>query len=436
MLGKLLQIFKTKDLRNKFLFVFAMMVAFRLLANIPVPGIDTSKVFTEANPLKQLFSFASMLTGGSMEHISLLMLGMGPYITATIIFQLLGMIIPAIEELMKEGGEAGRKKINQWSRLLTVPLAALQGYAMLTIFNKSGLIPNLTLDVMISSIISIVAGSVLVMWIGELISEKGIGDGVSLLIFAGIVSRLPVNIGKEIQKFTGTPQEIFGYVGFAVISLLMIAAVVLVNEAKRNVPVAYAKQVRGNKVFGGVSTFLPLSVNPTGVIPVIFAISFLVIPGTIFRMMGSIPGQTGAIFARMADFFNPSAMTPMSWEYLFYNLMYFLFIFGFTYFYAAVVFNPKDIADNLQKTGGFVPGIRPGEKTAEYINSVLNRLLFLGAAFLGFIAVTPAVVKLMTNVVTLDFLVGGTSLLIVVSVVLDTVKKINAQLQMRDYETI
>lgn len=436
MFEKIIQIFKTKDLRDRFLFVLGIMVVFRLLANIPIPGIDTTKVFTDDNPLKTLFSFASLMTGGSMEQISMLMLGMGPYITATIIFQLLGMVIPALEELMKEGGAAGRKKINQYSRLFTVPLAGLQGFAMLTIFHKSGLIPELPLPTLISSLICIITGSVLVMWFGELISEKGIGDGVSLLIFAGIVSRLPVSIGNELMKFTGAPEEVFAWVGFVVVSLIMTAAVVLINEARRNIPVAYAKQVRGNKMFGGVSTYLPLSVNPTGVIPVIFAISFMVIPGTLFGFLGNLNGQWGVFFAKLAQYFNPSAMNPYSWQFLIYNVMYFLLIFGFTYFYAAVTFNPKDIADNLQKTGGFIPGIRPGERTAKYIETTLNRLLFLGAGFLGFVAVAPSLVRLMTNIDTLNFLVGGTSLLIVVAVVLDTIKKINAQLQMRDYETI
>ncbi len=444
MIGHITQIFKTKDLRNKFIFVLAMMAIFRLMASIPVPGVDISlitKFF--ASGQNSAFGFLNMILGGGLENLSLVMLGMGPYITASIIFQLLGMIIPSIEEMMKEGGEAGRKTINQWSRLATVPLALLQGWAMIKLFQTQGLIPNLPLSVLISALISIAAGSVVVMFLGELISEKGIGDGVSLLIFAGIVSRLPHGIYNQIMLFDASNlSSILNMTVFALISIAMIGLVVSINEARRNITVSYAKQVRGNKMFGGVTTYLPLSVNPTGVIPVIFAVSFMVIPGAIFQLLARIPSMKGLegvseFFARTFTSFPYWGPIPGAvWGAGLYDLIYFLLVFFFTYFYAAVVFNPKDIADNLQKTGGFVPGIRPGENTAKYIDTTLNRLLLVGAAFLGFIAIAPSIVGSLTQIQGFDFLVGGTSLLIVVSVVMDTIKKVNAQLQMRDYETI
>ncbi|MFA5165878.1 MAG: preprotein translocase subunit SecY [Candidatus Paceibacterota bacterium] len=444
MIGHITQIFKTKDLRNKFIFVLAMMAIFRLMASIPVPGVDISlitKFF--ASGQNSAFGFLNMILGGGLENLSLVMLGMGPYITASIIFQLLGMIIPSIEEMMKEGGEAGRKTINQWSRLATVPLALLQGWAMIKLFQTQGLIPNLPLSVLISALISIAAGSVVVMFLGELISEKGIGDGVSLLIFAGIVSRLPNGIYNQIILFDASNlSSILNMAVFALISIAMIGLVVSINEARRNITVSYAKQVRGNKMFGGVTTYLPLSVNPTGVIPVIFAVSFMVIPGAIFQLLARIPSMKGLegvseFFARTFTSFPYWGPIPGAvWGAGLYDLIYFLLVFFFTYFYAAVVFNPKDIADNLQKTGGFVPGIRPGENTAKYIDTTLNRLLLVGAAFLGFIAIAPSIVGSLTQIQGFDFLVGGTSLLIVVSVVMDTIKKVNAQLQMRDYETI
>jgi len=444
MIGHITQIFKTKDLRNKFIFVLAMMAIFRLMASIPVPGVDISlitKFF--ASGQNSAFGFLNMILGGGLENLSLVMLGMGPYITASIIFQLLGMIIPSIEEMMKEGGEAGRKTINQWSRLATVPLALLQGWAMIKLFQTQGLIPNLPLSVLISALISIAAGSVVVMFLGELISEKGIGDGVSLLIFAGIVSRLLHGIYNQIMLFDASNlSSILNMTVFALISIAMIGLVVSINEARRNITVSYAKQVRGNKMFGGVTTYLPLSVNPTGVIPVIFAVSFMVIPGAIFQLLARIPSMKGLegvseFFARTFTSFPYWGPIPGAvWGAGLYDLIYFLLVFFFTYFYAAVVFNPKDIADNLQKTGGFVPGIRPGENTAKYIDTTLNRLLLVGAAFLGFIAIAPSIVGSLTQIQGFDFLVGGTSLLIVVSVVMDTIKKVNAQLQMRDYETI
>ncbi len=432
---KFFQVLKVKDIRRKLLFVFFIMVIFRLMANIPVPGINAVDILkglqsAENAPLKRMFDLANVLVGGTLEHFSILMLGMGPYITATIIMQLLAMVVPALEELHKEGGEAGRQKINQYSRIAAIFLAAIQGYTMMVVLGKDTILKS-TMLVQVSALFCIVAGSMILMWLGELISEKGIGDGVSLLIFAGIVSRMPNSLFIIASTYAEADiTQIFNLIIFALASLFIISAVVLVTEARRNIPVSYAKHIRGNKVYGGVNTALPISVNPTGVIPIIFALSFLVIPVTIMGMLGKIGGPAGAVFSAIANFFNPNT------NILGYNFFYFVLVFVFTYFYAAVVFNPKEISDNLQKSGGFIPGIRPGDRTSDYINNVLSRVLFIGAFFLSFVALSPSFIHSITRIQQLDFLVGGTSLLIVVSVVLDTVKKLNAQLEMHEYETI
>ena len=420
---KIIQIFKTPDLRNKILFILGIFVVFRLMANIPMPGISAEKMreFFEAN---QIFGLLNLFTGGALDKLSIIMLGLGPYITATIIIQLLTMIFPALEKIYKEEGEEGRQKFNQYGRILTIPLGFLQGYAMLTLFQRQGIIETLPLGLVITSILTITAGTVFLMWLGELISEKGIGNGVSLLIFAGIVSDIPNNIRQML--LTWDPAKIPSYLFFFGMALIIIAGVVLINEGRRNIPVSYAKRVRGNKMYGGASTYLPLNINPAGVIPIIFAMSIMLFPGMIANFLGGVGGIVGTIAQSVGRAFQ---------NMWFYSILYFTLVVLFTYFYTAVTFDPKAISSNLQKMGGFIPGIRPGESTANFMYYILNRVLLVGALFLGTIAIMPSIIGAITGVMVFQFLIGGTALLIVVSVVLDVMRQINAQLQMREYET-
>ncbi len=420
---KLTFLYKNKELRNKFLIVLFLLVVFRVAANIPIPGIglENLRQFFAQN---QVFGLLNVFSGGALSNFSIVLLGLGPYITATIILQLATMIFPALEKMYKEEGEAGRKKFNQYGRLMTIPLAAFEGYGLLTLFARQGVITGLTPLTMLGSIVTIIAGSMFLMWIGELITEQGIGNGISVLIFAGIVARLPSNI---FQTFvTWDPTQIPSYILFFALSLAIIAGVVLITEARRNIPVSYAKRVRGGKMYGGVSTYLPLNVNPAGVIPIIFALSILLFPGMIAGFLTGIPGMVGNIASQANLFFNNA------WVH---GILYFVLVIVFTYFYTAVTFDPKMISENLQKMGGFVPGVRPGKSTEDFLKHILNRVLFVGAFTLGLIAVLPSIVAGLTGVTGFTFLIGGTSLLIIVSVVLDTLRQINAQLQMREYDT-
>ena len=420
---KILFLFKNKDIRKKFLFVIFLFVVFRIAANVPIPGIglENLRKFFEQN---QVFGLLNIFSGGALSNFSIVLMGVGPYITATIILQLLTMIFPALERMYKEEGEAGRHKFNQYSRLLTIPLAGFEGFGMLTLFARQGVITGLTPTLMLSSIITIMAGAMFLMWLGELISEQGIGNGISLLIFAGIIASLPMNIFQTFA--TWDPSQIPSYILFFALSVVIIAGVVLITEARRNIPVSYAKRVRGNKVYGGQSTYLPLNVNPAGVIPIIFALSILLFPGMIAGFLTGVPGFVGLAAVNVSAFFN----NP--WVH---GALYFILVILFTYFYTAVTFDPKKIAENLQKMGGFIPGVRPGESTTKYLKHILNRVLFLGAISLGLIAVLPNIVAGATGITGFTFLIGGTSLLIIVSVVLDTLRQVNAQLQMREYDT-
>ena len=420
---KILFLFKNKELRKKLLFIIFLFVVFRIAANIPIPGIglDELRKFFAQN---QVFGLLNLFSGGALSNFSIVLLGLGPYITATIIFQLLTMIFPALEKLYKEEGEAGRQKFNQYARLATIPLAIFEGYGMLTLFQRQGIIAPLEPLILFSSILTIAAGAMFLMWLGEIISEQGMGNGISLLIFAGIVARLPINIFETFVSWD--PSKIPSYILFIVLAVAIITGVVLITEARRNIPVSYAKRVRGMKMYGGVSTYLPLNVNPAGVIPIIFALSILLFPGMIAGFLGGTPGLVGAIANAVSAFFNNVWVN---------GVLYFLLVILFTYFYTAVTFDPKTISENLQKMGGFIPGVRPGKSTTDFLNHILNRVLFTGAISLGLIAVLPSIVAGMTGVTGFTFLIGGTSLLIVVSVVLDTLRQINAQLQMREYET-
>jgi preprotein translocase subunit SecY len=422
-LEKVIQVFKIKDLRKKILFVLMILVIFRIAANIPVPGIDAERLrqFFSNN---QLFGLLNIFTGGAMSNLSIIMLGLGPYITATIIMQLLTMIFPQLEALYKEEGERGRQKFNQYSRLLTVPLATLQSYGMLTLLSRQNIIGSLSGVQWLTSISVITAGALFLMWLGELISEKGIGNGVSLLIFAGIVSRVPLSIKELVVTYDSS--KIPSYLAFFALALIITMGVVIITEGRRNIPVSYAKRVRGHRIYGGVSTYLPLNVNPAGVIPIIFALSIMLFPGMVANFLSASSIGWLASFAQGVGqlFQNP-------W---FYGFAYFMLVVLFTYFYTAVTFDPKNVANNLQKMGGFIPGIRPGRSTSDFLYFILNRVLLFGAIFLGTIAVLPSVVQGVTGITAFGFAIGGTALLIVVSVVLETIRQINSQLVMRDYE--
>ncbi len=421
MLQKLLLTFKLPDLRKKVFFVLALLVVFRLVAAIPVPGVDPGRLkdFLAGN---QFFGLLNVFSGGVLENLSVTMLGVGPYITASIIMQLLTMIFPRLKEMYQEEGEAGRQRFNQYSRLLTVPLALLQSYGLLVVLVRQQILPAPSLFGYVTSMIIVSAGTLFLMWLGELISEKNIGNGISLLIFAGIVSRLPVDLRQTLLTFD--PSAIPAYLAFIAVSLVVIAGVVVITEGQRNVPVSYAKRVRGNRIFGGVETHLPLRVNQAGVIPIIFAISVILFPGLIGNFLATVPNDAVQAVSRFLI-----QLLNNSWLY---GVLYFLLVFLFTYFYTAVTFDPQAIATNIQKQGGFILGMRPGRPTAEFLYRVLNRITLFGAIFLGAIAVLPLAVQAGFGLSALT--IGGTSLLIVVSVVLETLKQIDAQLVMHEYE--
>lgn len=421
MLEKIIQIFKIRELRNKIFFILALLVVFRLAANIPVPGVDQMQLrnFFEGN---QLFGLLNLFSGGGLSSISIVMLGVGPYITSSIIMQLLTMIIPRLEQIYKEEGEIGRQKFNQWTRWITVPLATMQTFGMISLFRSQGVIGNITSFEMFYLIVIAVAGTIFLMWLGELITEKKIGNGVSLIIFAGIVAGLP---GAVTRVFvTQDSSQFFTYILLLIIIVAAIAGIVFVNEGQRNIPVSYAKRIRGNRMYGGTSTHLPLRVNQAGVIPIIFAMSIMLFPGMVANFLANASNSTVASAAKFIG--------GIFQNQLFYGITYFFLVVAFTYFYTAVVFDPNKISESLQKQGGYVPGIRPGANTAEYLYHIMNRIILSGALFLGLIAVLPFIVQGVTNVSSVS--IGGTGLLIVVSVVIETIKQIEGQLVMRDYE--
>jgi len=421
MLNKILQIWKVHDLRKNIGFVLAMLVIFRLAAHIPIPGVNIEALqdFFSSN---QILGLLNIFSGGGMQNFSIVMMGIAPYITSSIIFQLLAMIIPKLEEMQKE--EAGRQKINMWTRWLTVPLAAMQSYGMITLLRRSSfdILGDISAFDLTAMIITITAGTIFLMWIGELISEKKIGNGISLLIFAGIVASLPQIIQQTVVTFD--PSKLFVIIGFIGIALITIVGVVIINEGTRNIPVQYARQVRGTRMYGGTSTHLPLRVNMAGVIPIIFAISVVLFPSMIAQFF--IHAKT-VWLAQFAEW-----VITIFQNQLFYGILYFLLVFGFTYFYTEVIFHPTQIAENLQKQGGFIPGIRPGRHTSEYLANTTHKIIFVGALFLGVIAILPLIMRYFTGIQALAL--GGTSLLIVVSVVIETVKQVESQLTMREYE--
>jgi preprotein translocase subunit SecY len=419
-LYKLELLFTDASLRNRIIFVIVALLLFRFMASIPVPGVDVARL-QEVFANQQFLGLLNIFSGSGLSALSVVMLGVGPYITSSIIMQLLTMMSPKLKAMYHEEGEAGRKKFIQYSRLLTVPLAMLQGYGLLVLLSREGVLPAFTAFEMFSTVIVVTAGSLLLMWLGELISEFGVGNGVSLIIFAGIVSQIPTLTTQLL--ITYDPSQIPMYVGFALAAAVIIAGVVVMTEAERPIPITYAKRVRGGKLFGGVSTYLPLRVNQAGVIPIIFALSILLFPQLIG---GVLAGLTSPTLSTLGKWMQTNFTT--GWIY---TICYFVLVFLFTYFYTAVTFDPEATATNLQKNGAFIPGVRPGAATAEHIAKILTRTTFAGALFLSAIAVLPLIMNVLTQ--RPELAIGGTALLIVVSVVLDLIKKLDAQLSMREY---
>ncbi|MEK7134322.1 MAG: preprotein translocase subunit SecY [Patescibacteria group bacterium] len=419
-LQKLKTLMLDSVLRKRILFIFFALVVFRALASIPIPGVDVSR-FGELLSQNQFLGLLNIFSGGGLNNLSLVMLGVAPYITASIIMQLGTILSKRLKALYHEEGEAGRKRFSQYSRLLSVPLAITQGFGLILLLTRQGIIAPFSPFDWVVNLAVVVAGSLLIMWIGELISEFGIGNGVSIIIFAGIVASLPGTLAQ--LAFSFDIAQIPLYIGFVAAAVAVVAGVVFITESERPIPVTYAKRVRGNKMYGGVSTYIPLRVNQAGVIPIIFALSILLIP----QMIAGFVAQSGnemirGIAEAVVSFLNNG------W---FYSSFYFILVFLFTYFYTAVTFDPNAIATNLQKGGAFIPGVRPGAQTSEHIAHILTRITFVGALFLGLIAVLPLVMQAITGITALA--IGGTALLIVVSVVIDLIKKIDAQLSLREY---
>ena len=425
MIDSMLNAFKIPDLRRKLLFTFSMLVIFRFIAHVPVPGVNADRLrdLFESN---QLIGMLDLFSGGAMSSFSVAAMGVYPYITATIIMQLLIPMVPRLQELSKEG-ESGRNKINQYMHWLTVPLAFLQalGTGSLLASEQLGVIPSFNLLAAplptLAIVISMTAGTMLLIWIGELITERGIGNGISIIIFGGIVARLPSLVAQSVFAGTNVPALVL----FFALALLIVAAIVVVQEGQRRIPVQFAKRIRGTRMYGGTTTHIPMRVNSAGMIPLIFAMSIMLFPGTVASyFVYSENVWVANIAGFVSGVFNPA--------HLVYWVLYFLMVVGFTFFYTMVIFQQQNIPESLQKNGGFIPGIRPGRPTGEYLNKVLIRITWFGAVFLGLVAVMPFVAQNLTGFQAITL--SSTALLIVVGVVLDTMKQLEAQLLMRHYQ--
>jgi preprotein translocase subunit SecY len=416
-------IFSDRGLRNRIFFVVFILVITRFLAVIPIPQIDASalkNIFEQQG--NSFLGLLNILSGGGIASFSIVMLGVGPYITGSIIMQLTTVLSPALKEMYQEEGDRGRRRFVQYGRLLSLPLAAIQGFALLTLLTRQNVIPAMAPIDMATNIIIITAGTMLMMWLGEQINERGIGNGVSLIIFAGIVAAIPQKLSQYFLTFDAS--QIPTLVGILVLVLAVISGIVFVTEAERPVPVTYARQTKVGQTNGlGASTYLPLRLNQAGVVPIIFAISILIFPQLIAQLFSTSSNATLQSIARTIG-----ETLANQWIY---GGLYFFLVVAFTYFYTAVTFDPEKTAENLQKNGAFIPGYRPGTATAEHIGYILGRVTFFGAVFLGIVAVLPVIVQAVTGLSAIQ--IGGTSLLIAVSVILDVIKKIDAQLSMREY---
>ncbi|MBI4592486.1 preprotein translocase subunit SecY [Candidatus Uhrbacteria bacterium] len=420
-MNMLVRMWKTSEVRHSVLFIIAMLVIFRITAHIPVPGVDASALKNIFSGSNQFFGLLNIFSGGTLESFSVVAMGVMPYITASIIFQLLGMIVPAVEEMQKE--EQGRQKITQWTRLATVPLSFIQAYGLILLLSQQGqFFLNAGITTTLFAIVSLTAGTLFLMWIGELISEKNIGNGISIVILAGILAGLPTFLSQSLAVYD--PSQLVTLLVFLGVTIVTIVTIVVMNEAQRNIPVQYARAVHGSRLSGAVSSHIPLRLNMGGVIPIIFAISIILFPTVLAQFF---------LNAKTEFLRNAATWTLQTFQnQMVYGILYFFLVFLFAYFYTSVIFHPDQVADNIQKQGGFIPGIRPGKQTADYLGWVVNRLLFTGALFLAIIAVLPVIMQQATG--NANLVIGGTSVLIIVSVVIDAVKQIEAQLTMREYE--
>lgn len=410
---------KTPSIRKKLIITGIIIVIFRLAAHIPAAGIDRTTL-TALFMGSPLLSLLDVFSGGTLANFSILALGLNPYINASIIFQLLGYVVPSIEELQKEG-EYGQEKINQYTRLLTVPLAAVQAFGMYALLKGQNVIPTLGSIDILSLIVTMTAGTVFAVWLGELITEYGFKQGVSILIFIGIIARLPITIGQSASIFQS--QDILKIIIFFAVIILIVGAVIFVSEATRNIPIHYAKRRTESGL--AASSYLPLRLNQAGVIPIIFAVSLVLMPSMLGQFLSNVPNATVANIAKAVS-------TSFNSGTVLYNVIYFFLVFGFTYFYTAVVFNPEKISEDLQKGGGFIPGIRPGKETEKYLSHVLSRITIVGGVFLGAIAILPSIFQ--KAIGSSSMAVGGTSVLIVVSVILEIVREIEGELVMERYD--
>lgn len=423
-LNPIITAFKIPELRRKIIITTIIVIIFRIVAHIPVSGIDLGALQALFAP-NQFLSLLDIFSGGTLANFSVISLGLNPYINASIIMQLLTMVMPRLEALSKEG-EMGRQIINQYTRYLTVPLTILQAIGMFVLLKNQGILVGTTPIQLVSIIIGMTAGTIFLMWLGELITEYGIGNGISLLIFAGIVTRIPVVFTRTATVIDQT--QILNILMFATLGILVIAAVVFINEGRRQITVQYARRFiggRSGEAPGGAQTYLPLRVNQAGVIPIIFAVSLVLIPSFAGSFLSQQPQPQLNFLGRfLVANFDPASFT--------YNLLYFLLVCGFTFFYTAVIFNPTKVADEIKKYGGFIPGIRPGTQTASFLNYIMVRITLAGAIFLGSIAILPSIASALTGIRTL--ILGGTGLLIVVSVIMDTAKQFESKLIERSYE--
>jgi len=423
-MDKLLEIFRHPDIKKKILIILGLLVFFRLLAAIPLPGVNL-EALRNLIAANNFFGILNIFSGGAMGNLSIALLGVGPYITATIIMQLLTMVFPRLKEAYYEEGSAGRAKFNRISRLITVPLAVLQTYALLTFLVTQQVFPAFSiLDLsFLINVLTATAASMILLWVGEIIDEQKFGNGVSLIIFAGIVAGFPMALGGVYLQIIQGLMRWDTLIIFAAFALVVIAGVVFINQGEHKVAVSYPKRIKGNKVYGGVESYLPIRVNQAGVIPIIFAMAMLSFP----QMMGQIIVSFAPGFGTGVN----EVITRFMTNQFAYGILYFLLVFVFTYFYTSVVFNPTEISKNLQRSGGFIPGIRPGEPTSRHLSAIVSKITLFGALFLGLIAVLPVATQALVNQ---NFVIGGTALLIVVSVALDSWKQIDAQLKMREYE--